>query len=222
MEILKASPSLAEAGARRIWPSDLSPLNRLYLWRCLIYLATILTLIILMFIEASHAPIAQAQATNEYQVKAAFLYNFAKFIEWAPEAFADERAPLPLCVIGEDPFGSALDQTINGKTVNGHPLLVKRLKWGENLRDCKILFISSSERKRLAPILESVKGAGGLTVSEMDGFARLGGVINFIVKDHKIGFEINVSAAERAPLKVSSKLLALAKVIKDDPQVRRK
>ena len=110
---------------------------------------------------------AHAQTAGEYQIKAAFLFNFAKFIEWPSEAFNNGGAPLVLGIMGEDPFGSAIDQALNGKTVNGRQLTIKRLKWGQNLRDCHILFISSSERNRLAQIIESLKGASVLTVGEM-------------------------------------------------------
>lgn len=155
----------------------------------------------------------QAQAANEYQVKAAFLYNFAKFVEWSPEAFSSGTASLVVGVLGDDPFGNVLDQTISGKSINGRQFTIKRLKWGQNLRDCQILFISVSERKRLPQILESLKSAGVLTVSELSNFCQQGGMISFILEENKVRFVINTDVAEQARLRISSKLLTLAKAV---------
>jgi len=155
----------------------------------------------------------QAQA-NEYQVKAAFLFNFVKFVEWPADAFAYDGAPLVIGVVGSDPFGGALDQTVSGKSVNGHQLAVRRLKLGEDLRGCHILFISSSERKNLAQIFGSLKGAAVLTVGDIGPFNQQGGIINFIMEASKVRFEINVSTADQARLKISSKLLSLAKAVR--------
>ena len=153
---------------------------------------------------------AQSQPLSEYQVKAAFLYNFAKFVEWPADAFKDPRAPVMLGIVGEDPFGETLDAMVSGKTVNGRGVVVRRFQHGEDLRGCHILFISSSERKRRARILESVKGSAVLTVGEMDQFVQSGGAIGLLLEENKVRFEINVGAAARARLKISAKLLALA------------
>ncbi|MEP7340325.1 MAG: YfiR family protein [Acidobacteriota bacterium] len=175
-----------------------------------------LALVMVVFFAMSLVPAseARAQAASEYQVKAAFLYNFAKFVEWPSEAFSNGGAPLVIGVIGDDPFGSAIDQTIKGKSINGHPLTITRLKWGQNLRACHILFISSSERKRLAQVLESLKGSSVLTVGDMDQFSQQGGIINLVMDASKVRFEINTSAADQARLKISSKLLILAKPVR--------
>jgi len=157
---------------------------------------------------------AQAQGSSEYAVKAAFLYNFAKFVEWPPGVFGNDGAPLVVGVVGDDPFGSALDQTIRGKSANGRQLIIRRFSWGQNLRECHILFISSSERKRLSQILDSLRGAGVLTVGETDHFNQQGGIINFVIEKGKVRFEINAGAAESSHLKLSSKLLALAKSVR--------
>lgn len=154
---------------------------------------------------------AQAQALKEYEVKAAFLYNFAKFVDWPGEAFSDGRAPLVLGVIGNDQFGGALDQVINGKSIGGRALIVRRLRWGQDLRSCHILFIDSSEQKRLPQILQSLKGSTVLTVGDMEQFIQQGGIINFIVEASKIRFEINSRGANQARLRISSKLLALSR-----------
>lgn len=153
----------------------------------------------------------QAQSPNEYQVKAAFLYNFAKFVDWPAEAFTDSNAPLVIGVIGDDPFGGALDQAVSGKSIGGHWLNVRRLKWGQDLRSCHILYISSSERRRLPQIIQSLRGASVLTVGDVEEFNQQGGIINFILESNKVRFEINSRAADQARLRISSKLLALAK-----------
>jgi len=158
---------------------------------------------------------AQSEPPTEYQIKAAFLYNFAKFVEWPADAFADPHAPLVLGIVGEDPFGSVLDKLVLGKTVNGRGLVIKKLKQGADLRNCHILFLSSSETKRVPQILESLQGASVLTVGERERFAQSGGVINFILEENKVRFEINSDAAARARLNISSKLLALARIVAD-------
>jgi hypothetical protein len=155
--------------------------------------------------------LAPQSQSEEYQVKAAFLYNFAKFVEWPAEALDNGHTPMSLCVVGEDPFGDILEQTVQDKTVNGRPLAIKRLKAGPELRACHILFISSSEKKRLGQIIEAIRGASVLTVSETEGFIHQGPIINFIIEENKVRFEINLTSAERARLKISSKLLTLAK-----------
>lgn len=174
-----------------------------------------------VFLNNSAGVRAWAQTVNEYQVKAAFLYNFAKFVEWSPDAFSSGSASLVVGILGDDPFGSALDQTISGKSINGRQFTIKRLKWGQNLRDCQVLFISASERKRLPQILESLKGAAVLTVSELSNFSQQGGMITFILEENKVRFVINTDVAEQARLKISSKLLTLAKTVLGEHHVGR-
>jgi len=173
-------------------------------------------IVVLVFSAAFEGPClcAQAQDAGEYPVKAAFLYNFAKFVEWPPEAMGASSAPLVLGVLGDDPFGSSIDQLVAGKTANGRQLSVRRLKWGQDLGQCHILFICSSERKRVPQILDSLKGTTVLTVGEMEQFSQQGGMIQFVLEQSKVRFEINVGAADRARLRVSSKLLALAKTVR--------
>jgi len=154
---------------------------------------------------------AEAQ---EYQVKAAFLYNFAKFVDWSGEP-GGSGAPLVIAVFGRDPFGSSLEQTVWGKTVNGRPLLIRRTSRVEELFPCHILFISSSEKRRLGEILQALGRASVLTVSDMEEFLQLGGIVRFLVEDNKVRFGINLEAARRTGLKISSKLLSLAKPDRD-------
>jgi len=155
-----------------------------------------------------------AQEPSEYQVKAAFLYNFTKFVDWPQTSGNDTQGPLEICVIGDDPFGDDLDKIVKGKSVNERPLVVRRLRGAVDARTCSIAFVSSSERGHLRPILEALRGTSVLSVGDTPGFAKMGGVINFILQDNRVRFEINVDAAQRARLKISSKLLSLAKVVR--------
>jgi hypothetical protein len=164
---------------------------------------------------------AQSGEASEYQIKAAFLYNFAKFVEWPPENAGGAGDPLTICIVGEDPFGNILDDVTKGKTINGRRVLVSRLKPGQGLKGCQIAFISSGERSQWKSIFPNANRAGVLTVGETEGFAAEGGVIDFIREENKVHFEVNVDAAQRAKLKISSKLLSLAKIVKEQDQERR-
>ena len=158
---------------------------------------------------------AQTQGSLlEYQVKAAFLLNFTKFVEWPTAAFTAPDAPITICVIGEDPFGTILDQTIEGESVNNHGVRARRLLPDGNLRSCHIVFISRSERERFAQIVSGLRGSSVLTVSELPGFADAGGVIEFIIEGGKARFYINAATAEDAGLKLSSRLLRVAKEVR--------
>ena len=158
---------------------------------------------------------AVAPSPSEYQIKAAFLYNFAKFVDWPAKALPGASTSITLCILGEDPFGTDLEQILDGKTVNGKSIVIKRFRGIRGLEGCHILFISSSERHHLPEILGALRGASMLTVGETERFAKLGGIINFTIEENKVRFEINVDAAERAGLKISSRLLKLGKVIWD-------
>jgi hypothetical protein len=149
----------------------------------------------------------------EYKVKAAFLYNFSKFVEWTNPL--PEGQPFVIGIVGDDPFGDLLEHTIRDKTVSGRSLVVRRYANVKQLRPSQILFVSASERHRFAPILEAVEGAGTLTVSEIEAFAALGGMINFVIEENKIRFEINPEATARAGLQVNAQLLKLARVVRE-------
>ena len=164
---------------------------------------------------------SESRVVREYQIKAAFLYNFAKFVEWPAAKFRDETSPMNLCVTGIDPFGITLDNTVSGKTIKGRSINVNRIDWEDNLKSCHILFVSSSERENLPKIVESLLGAGVLTTGDMDRFARRGGVISLTKKANKIRFEINLQAADRARIKLSSHLLRLATIGTDTTEPSR-
>jgi hypothetical protein len=156
---------------------------------------------------------AADERPTEYQVKAAFLFNFAKFVTWPADTFPDQNSPLVIAISGDDRFGEAIDDITRGERVGGHPIVVKRLGPADPLGRSQILFVSASERKRLDRILESLSNAPVLTVGESDDFARLGGVIQLTKDRYRVGFDINVEAAERARLRISSKLLSLANIV---------
>ncbi len=146
---------------------------------------------------------------SEYQLKAAFLFNFAKFVDWPPEAFPSETSPLVIGVLGQNPFGKDLGDVIRNKVIGGHPV-TQRMTSLEAAGGCHVLFISSSERKRLREIIHTLQGNSVLTVGDSDEFIAAGGMINLFVEGKKIRFQINQPAAKSAGLKVSSKLLCLA------------
>ena len=154
---------------------------------------------------------ANAPAVSEYRLKAAFLLNFGKFVEWPGPAGVSD--PLTICVLGDDPFGSNLDETLAGRTVGSRPVRARRISETASARSCAILFLSRSEAYRISALAAALKGAPVLLVGERPGFARQGGMINFIETDQKIRFEINEAAAKKAGLKISSQLLKLATIV---------
>lgn len=164
----------------------------------------------LALLLASGSGRAQESQPSEYQVKAAFLFNFAKFVEWPPQAFAGPTSPIVIGILGENPFGDDLERTIRDKTVNNRPFTIKEIRSLPEATNCHILFISTSEKKRLSEIFESLRGATVLTVGETERFVETGGMINLVKEADKIRFQINDGAAKGAGLKISSKLLNLA------------
>jgi hypothetical protein len=153
---------------------------------------------------------AQAPAPSEYRIKAAFIFNFAKFVEWPVEALPADNSPFVIGILGENPFGSDLEQTVAGKKINDHPITIRPFLTAGQATNCHILFISSSEQKRFTEIIQGLRGSAVLTVAETDGFVAAGGMVNFLQEANKIRFQINDGAANAARLKISSKLLSLA------------
>jgi len=153
---------------------------------------------------------AAAQQASEYQVKAAFLLNFTKFVDWPPAAFADPNAPFTICVLGDDPFGTVLDQIVEGEKVNERRLAVRRIH-GKETAGCQELFVTSSE-KDVRHMLANL-GPGVLTIGEGEDFIRDGGIIAFVVEHRRVRFDINQSAAANADLRLSSKLLSVARTV---------
>jgi hypothetical protein len=156
---------------------------------------------------------AQTAVSKEYQVKAVFLFNFAQFVEWPPAAFADASSPIVIGVLGEDPFGAYLDETVRGEKVDNRPLEVQRYRRVDDIQACHILFISRSEASHLDQILVSLKERSLLVVGDGDDFAQRGGMIRLATVQNKIRVFINVQAARVANLTISSKLLRSAEVL---------
>ncbi len=162
------------------------------------------------------AGISAAAQMDEYSIKAGYLYNFSKYVEWPKETFAAPTSPFVICIAGEDPFGSRLDQAIAGKTSgDGRSLEVQRLKNGgvEALRKCQMVFVSKSEKRNVAAIIDAVKGYSVLTIADFNPFAESGGVANLRIEGSKVRVDLNMSAANRANLKVSGKLQQVANLV---------
>jgi len=156
----------------------------------------------------------RAEIFNEYHVKAAFLYTFAKFIEWPPQTFRGPSAEFAICILGADPFGNFLDDAVRGKTVDGRPLAVYRMPDLPVPSECRILFIAASERHRMRALLVSVAAPGVLTVGDTAEFAAQGGVIGLKLDGESIRLAINLPASDKATLRISSRLLSLAAIVR--------
>jgi hypothetical protein len=156
---------------------------------------------------------AQAPTSTQYKLEAVFLFNFTQFIEWPATAFPKADSPFIIGVLGNDPFGSILDGTVRGETAKGRPIVVQRYRNTEEIKNCQILFISSSEAGRLKKILASLKGMPVLTVGESENFARNGGAVRFLTAQPKIGLRINIDTLSESQLAASSKLLRLAEIV---------
>lgn len=155
---------------------------------------------------------AEGSLADEYPVKAAFLFNFAKFVEWPADVLKGPEDPISICVLGQNPFGGALEDVVHNKTVANRSFAIRQVLNGQQASKCQIVFVTASERKRFRSLLEELKGRSILTVGEADDFVANGGIINFKLKDARVRIEIDASAAERAKLHISSKLLSLAEI----------
>jgi len=166
------------------------------------------------------APGAHAQTATAPELKAAFLYNFAKFVEWPSESMP-AGAPLVVCVLGDDAVADALEETVKGRVIDGHQVKAQRVKVDSPLRTCHVLYVSGMDAKRSIELLEGLADASVLTASDFDRFAQLGGVSNFFVENGRMRFAVNIESAQRARLQVSSKLLGLARIVKDEHHAQR-
>ena len=160
--------------------------------------------------------------SSEYLIKAGFVYNFAKLTEWPAPAFSQPNSPIVIGIVGEaDPFRGTLDEVLRGKQANGRDFVVKHLRWKDDLKGCNILFVSASARPHLADILRTIRGLPILTMGDTPGFAEQGGIINFVLEDNRVRFDIDVQAAKQANLSISSRVLALAKIVPDGSDGRK-
>lgn len=164
----------------------------------------------LIFTLASSSP-AQNTTITEYQLKAAFIYNFVKFVDWPPTTFTNASEPYVIGVLGDNVFGDELEQAIANKTINGRALVCQKFRSAREAVGCQVLFISSSEKLHFKRILADLRGQSILTISEADGFIDDGGIINFVpMPDRTVRFQINQQAAKDVRLQISSDLLNLA------------
>lgn len=152
--------------------------------------------------------------TSEEDIKAAYLYNFAKFVEWPDHLFDSKTSPIVLCVLGENTFGDAL-KALENKRVMGRPFVVRHIRRPEQARGCQILFISDSEKAGFSDIVQSLGGKHCLTVSSIRNFARMGGMVGFVRVGNNIRFEVNLDTVNHAGLTISSRLLKIAMIVHD-------
>jgi hypothetical protein len=167
-----------------------------------------LTLVFSLILSSASA---QSAGSSEYDIKAAFLFHFAQFVEWPPDAFKDQGSPVTYCTIGDDPFHGALDKALAGRTLGTRPFRVQHFKAGQQIQTCQIVFLGVNEKNLTAATLAALRPDPVLTVGDSEHFVQQGGMIGFFLEENKVRFEINLEAAERSNLKISSKLLSLAR-----------
>jgi hypothetical protein len=205
LKLLSETKPCSCAGRQR--PGNVRPTSRSIL---------LIAMLTVAFVSPTRLAWSQSSRTTSYEVKTAFLFNFAKFIDWPTSSFASPQSPFTICVLGQDPFGSNLDDTMHGKMIGDRTVAVRRLRDKAEGRRCQIVFVSSSESTHLVEIVGSLQGAPVLLVGETNGFATLGGTIEFTLEDNRVRLVINTDAVDRSGLRFSSKLLALAKIVHDD------
>lgn len=175
-----------------------------------------IALVALVFAAPGAAAPAAAPQRLESEVRAVYLYNFARYVTWPPESFPNARAPVRICVSGSDPFGDALDRAVAGETVNGRPLQAVRVGPQDPLGGCHMLYAASTDDRRVASALASAQGRPLLTVGEHDRFLDRGGMIRFRRIDNRVRFDINLKAVERNGLRISARLLGVAAEVRRD------
>jgi len=170
-------------------------------------------LLLLLGILPAAPSSAGPRLTHEYDLKAAFLFHFAQFVQWPPEALPEKNTPLTIGILGEDPFGKSLDEIVANESVGGHKLLVRRFQRLNQADSCHILFISSSEKGRMDEVLSRVNRRSILTVGETKDFAQRSGIIGFVVAEKRLRLAVNLAAANVARLRISSKLLRQSEIV---------
>ena len=168
----------------------------------------------LLFLGGSASIGADSPISKEYKLKAAFIYNFAGFVQWPAESFASADSPIVIGVFGTNPFGAELEMAVNGRKINGRKIVVMLVQTAAAARQAHLLFVSAAQDSRLDELIGMLKGIPVLTVGESDSFSRQGGMITFTRKDDKLRFEINLDSAQRAGLKISAQLQKLATEIR--------
>jgi hypothetical protein len=171
-----------------------------------------MTIVLALFFVSG--AVAQASTPSEHQVKAAFLINFSRYVEWPKSAFARTNSPIIIAVLGKSDVAAELQQMIPGRTVDGRDLVLEHLASGAKPGPCHILFVPASEPRLSPGLVAALKDAGVLTVGERADFLDSGGIINLALRDQRIALEVDLSAADQAGIRISSKLLSLARVVK--------
>jgi hypothetical protein len=156
---------------------------------------------------------SQAVSTKEYEIKAAFLLNFTRFIEWPDQSFALDKSPFIIGILGDDPFGDVLNEIISGEKVNGHPLIIQHYYSVKDIKTCHILFINTQNQESLSGVINSLKDQNTLTVSDIPDFASKGGMVGFFIENNKVRLRINLDQARASNLSIDSKLLRLAQIV---------
>jgi hypothetical protein len=175
---------------------------------------TLLALNLAGWVVLSPSVLAQQSKPQEYQIKAVYLYNFSKFVQWPPTT--ENKDTFAICVLGHDPFGAALDNVLVGEKIEQKAMVARRITDVQEAAKCQILFIAISESSRAKQILSALGKNSILTVSDIANFSLIGGMIQFVVQDNKVRFEVNLSAAEKAGLTFSSQLLKVASAVRKD------
>lgn len=170
-------------------------------------------LLLLLLWATNTNTFAQQRISKAHQVQALFLYNFTQFVEWPAGSFSGDGAPLIIGILGDDPFGAYIDELVRGEVINGHPLKVERFAALDDITHCHILYINFPEKEKRAEALASLKSMPVLTVSDKDGFAKMGGVIRFVNERGRIGIRVNIGVAASSNLLISSKLLRLSEIV---------
>ena len=172
--------------------------------------------VVVWLLSAGPSALGQ-QKPSEYQVEATYLYNFGRFVEWPAKGTTAQTGSFTICVLGKDPFGRALDATLAGETIGNQRVAARRISSPQMSADCQILFISSSEANQLNKIIEALDKTAVLTVSDIPQFSQRRGMIQFVLEENRIRFEVNLTASQRAGLTLSSELLKVATVVRRNP-----
>jgi len=187
-------------------------------WRWRLLRRTLCLPLITIVCGLAWTPSPRADALSEegveYGVKLAFIYNLTKFVEWPSSSYLNAEAPLLICIVGDDPFDAGLEEQLRARNVEGHPVEIRKLRPGDAIGACQIVFIPLRARDQAASIVMGLKGSSTLTVGETKGFAVQGGIINFAVEGNRVHLEVNPIAAKRAGLTISSRLLNIATIVK--------
>jgi len=187
------------------------------LWRNRIVVLRCATAVAMWLLCAVSSALGQ-QKPSEYRVEAVYLYNFGRFIEWPAKVTAAKTGSFTICVLGQDPFGSSLDATVAGEMIGNQSVVSRRISSPQESSDCQIVFISLSEANRLNKIIEALDKSSVLTVSDIPQFSRRRGMIQFVLEENRIHFEVNLTATQRAGLTLSSELLKVATVVRKNPE----